>query len=184
MCSELDLEIVNGTHLQSPSTLNRFTSFQGNGDTVIDLCVVSAALLQLGGTSTTNLLVFEVREHDARWSDHAAISLHLTLERMVLEDRDRDRSLPDNQRTSRLPVRLHPLSAADLALERLSLDYLAARDVLCRVYGRRTRLGSRQPSPGRFRTNCTTADTNIRDGCLRICMLVSFDLTAGIGCPA
>ncbi|OJT05542.1 hypothetical protein TRAPUB_3629 [Trametes pubescens] len=75
-CTDLSLQVVNGTTFQDAGTIGRRTSFQPGGSSVIDLALVSSSLLRTDN-SPAAISAFEVCEYAEGWSDHAALSLTL-----------------------------------------------------------------------------------------------------------
>lgn len=87
LCSDLSLQILNGTATQSRASLPRFTSFQPGGTSVIDLALVSESLL-----ASQVLSAFEICDHAKDWSDHAALSLTVRVAADLVRDLPRRRS--------------------------------------------------------------------------------------------
>lgn len=74
LCEDLDFQIVSGSHFQTEHSRSRFTSFQHNGNTVIDLVVASAQLL-----NTSIVSFMTVHTPVDLWSDHAPLQVVLSL---------------------------------------------------------------------------------------------------------
>lgn len=78
LCTAHNLVIANGTHVQTEDSLPRLSSFQYNGNALVDYAVISDQLLE--NPTGPRVLPMAVHPHLPLLADHAAISVACRIE--------------------------------------------------------------------------------------------------------
>ena len=92
LCIEANLNILNGKTFRD--LFGKYTSFQYNGNSVVDYFIVSEDLIE-------GVIYFHVHEHLPHLSDHAKLSLKLSVSAANFSfsaDKDRTYDMPSSYR--------------------------------------------------------------------------------------
>jgi hypothetical protein len=110
-CSDLSLHILNGLSCIK-GRHNTFTSYQALGNSVIDYTIVNSLAQSMVGE-------FTVEKLQVKWSDHAAMVLHIKLPLLAEADHTYNLFPKDQSRRQPLPK--------DTALDRLLIEAISSQ---------------------------------------------------------
>ena len=81
-CDESRLDMLNGIHVQTLTSLNRLTSFHTHGNALVDYALASSSAVNAGRIHN-----FHVHRHIPVLSDYAALSVLWTLAQDIVHGR-------------------------------------------------------------------------------------------------
>ncbi|GBE82387.1 Ribonuclease H1 [Sparassis crispa] len=132
LCDDFDLDIVNGTSLQVPSSLHSFTSLQPAGSAIVDYVLASAPLDRIVHS-------LDILPHRPEWTDHSALRLQLHHPTYSTElPAASNHKLKQHRQYSHIPSSAmgpSPSTALDTILHKTLLAVETPEAALQRLYG-------------------------------------------------